>query len=96
MTRITLVIAILSAIHAPSLGQDEPYFPERAFDGQDEHRNDADARSFTKYLHAMGEPTLWKLSKDDHAVSVYRFLWLPPFDSVFAVRIVKSGKSIRV
>jgi hypothetical protein len=94
MARITLALVIFSATYAPSLGREEPYFPEGTFDEADKESNDARARWYTKYLHTMGEPSLWKLSKADHAVSVCRLLWLPSIHSTVSVRIVKSGKSI--
>jgi hypothetical protein len=94
MTRITLAFVIFLAVYTPSPAQVEPYFPDGAFDDEDKERDDDTRQTYAEYLREMGEPSLWKLSKDNHAVSVYRLLWFEPFDNVFSVRIVKSGKSM--
>jgi len=43
---------------------------------------------YSKALRALGEPTLWALSRDDSRAMVYRFLWLRSFHHPVSVRLV--------
>ncbi len=79
------------------MGRDEvPYFPPGVFDEEDKENDARVARDYAKHLRKMGEPSMWKLAKDDHAASVYRLLWVPSFHHSISVRIVKSGGSFAV
>jgi hypothetical protein len=48
------------------------------------------AKIARKYLSAMKEPRLENLAENDHASTIYRFLWLPSFHDQVSVRLVKS------
>lgn len=73
---------------------EEPYFPKGVFDKEDKESNDFTVKWYSEQLHAMAEPSLWKLSKGDHSTTSYRLLWLPSFHPAISVRIVKSGNSV--
>ena len=66
------------------------------FDSEDKVRNDFWDGTYTKTLRAMGEPSLWKLSKDDRATSVFRLFWEPSFHHRISVRIVKSHGLVQI
>src|SRR5437764_1153773 len=95
-TRLTIAVAAVALALSPVMAVgppgERPYFPERAF-YEDKERNDFWDKEYTKALRAMGEPSLWKLAEDGHAVSVYRLLWVSSFHHRVSVRIVKSGGS---
>ena len=42
----------------------------------------------------MGEPPLWKLSRDDAGATGYRFLWLPSEGPLVAVRIMRTREGV--
>jgi hypothetical protein len=71
----------------------ERYFPDGVFDSEDKEENDFLDTLYSAHLRAMGEPSLWALSRKDHAATVYRLLWVPSFHHRIAVRVVKSGGS---
>jgi hypothetical protein len=48
----------------------------------------ANDSQYSKYLHALREPSLWELSKKDPHAVVYRFLWLRTFHHPVAIRVV--------
>lgn len=93
MGRTILVYTILIVATTPVSTDDESYFREGVFDQEDKKIDNSKALRYTRYLRAMDEPSLWRLSKDDRMVVVYRLLWLPSFHPPISVRIVKSGKS---
>lgn len=60
---------------------------------QDEHMESW----FAGQLRAMGEPSLWKLSRDDKTARSYRILQMPSFSPAIAARFeVQSDGSARV
>ena len=64
----------------------EPYFPDNIFsERQDLH--DFTYAWYTKHLSALGEPSIYQLSKNKD-MKVFRFTLLPSFDHPIAVRIV--------
>jgi hypothetical protein len=91
--RLFLVHVAVMSICSSSLAGDGPYFPERAFDKDDQQANDARASGYSEYPDAMDEPSMWKVSKSSDTAVVYRLLWIPSFYSSISVRIVKSGES---
>ena len=73
---------------------DEPYFPAKVFDQEDEQRDSFWAIVYTRCLRTMGEPSLWRLSQVDHSVTAYRLLWLPSFEPGISARITRSGEAV--
>jgi hypothetical protein len=66
------------------------FFPPQQKDGPggiSEFRN----KWYSKHVAAMGEPSLWGLSRDDHGAEAYRYLALPSFDHPIGVRITRRG-----
>lgn len=94
MIRVILVgVAVLGGAGVLAARGDDPYFPPGVFDPGDKEENDSRAEDYAPYLRAMGEPSLWKLSKSKHPVTSYRLLWHPSFHSPISVRIVSDGKT---
>jgi hypothetical protein len=94
MGRIALVSAIFLSAYAVAWEGEEPHFPDGAFKTENSDGTNARAKLYSSYLRAMEEPSLWKLSANDHKVTVYRLLWVPSFHPVIAVRITRSGESL--
>lgn len=67
-----------------SLRAQTQYFPPHAFcrEGETEHCE----RWYVPHLRAMGEPSLWELSKSKTEES-YRFLWLRTFNRPVSARL---------
>jgi hypothetical protein len=79
------------------VGSAAEYFPAGVLgDTSDEHQFRADW--YSKHLTAMGEPSLWELSRQDSTVEVYRFLWLRTFHHPISVRLAvrKDGTALLV
>jgi hypothetical protein len=87
-------ILILLSSTAASVAQ-SPYFPPGSFD--DSFRvGPSLSETYSKYLGALEEPSLWSLSKSGKDQS-YRFLWLRSFDPPIAVRVdVKADGTSRL
>jgi hypothetical protein len=95
--KLMLAIALSSVFIAGSLPilavTQGPYFPEKAF--QDRERADAFLNDeYGRHLEAMGEPSLWRLSRKDKTVEVYRFLRLHPRQHPICVRVEKRANSL--
>lgn len=69
---------------------DEPYFPDLLF-SNDRELNNFKVDEYTEPLKAMKEPSLWRLSKADREITVYRLLWLKDRRHPISVRITKSA-----
>jgi hypothetical protein len=67
-------------------------FPDRAFCETDERG--LCEKWYAKHLRAMGEPSLWELSKDTSTES-YRFLWLRTFHHPVSARwkVARDGSA---
>jgi hypothetical protein len=65
------------------------FFPKLAFDERKEH-SDFVAAWYSGHLRAMGEPSLWQLSRNSKDAIVYRLLWLPSFHHSICVRIDRT------
>lgn len=91
MMRIStcLLVSIALAMLIGMAVASEPYFPELVF-SQRKAANDSRVEWYSEHLRAMGEPSMWKLSRDDLGSTGYRFLWLPTEGHPVAVRIVKA------
>jgi hypothetical protein len=87
--KAALTCALLLILVAGLRAQTQ-YFPDRAFCGS--HETGTCERWYAKHLRAMGEPSLWELSKDASKQS-YRFLWLRTFDHPVSTRleVAKDG-----
>jgi hypothetical protein len=46
---------------------------------------------YSKCLRALGEPSLWALSRSDPRAEVYRFLWLRSFHRPVSIRLVLNS-----
>jgi hypothetical protein len=83
-------VIVLVLLFGGSLRAQTQYFPPHVFcrAGETEHCE----RWYVPHLHAMGEPSLWELSKSQSAES-YRFLWLRTFNRPVSARltIAKDG-----
>ena len=66
------------------------YFPAGAFEKKD---NESKVQWYSKFLKAMGEPSLWEESRTQRT-QTYRFLWLRSFHHPVAVRLDVSSKGI--
>lgn len=63
------------------------YFPAGVLgDTPDQHRFAAEW--YSQHLGAMGEPSLFELSRQDSTAETYRFLWLRSFHHPVSVRLV--------
>jgi hypothetical protein len=96
MIAVAMVALAPMSIMAVSAPPEEPYFPEGVFDSEDKECTDSLDKFYTRSLRAMGEPSLWKLSKNDRVTSVFRLLWVPSFHHHISVRIVKSRGVVHV
>lgn len=82
--KILLTIAILLLIAGGTAAQDVQYFPNLAFDdNQDE--NDFIVQWYTSHLKALQEPSL--LEQATTGKQAYRFLWLRSFHNPISVRL---------
>ena len=61
------------------------YFPASAF-GKSAKSSDLSTRWYSKFLSAMGEPSLWHASRVSN-LHAYRFLWLITFHQPVVVRM---------
>jgi hypothetical protein len=91
--RVLFISFALLATCRSSQVADEAYFPGGAFDKDDKKENDWWATEYCRYLRAMSEPSLWKLSEDDRSATAYRVLWIPSFHHPISARIVRSGET---
>ena len=66
-----------------------PFFPP-----SESSDDDQKISWFPKYLKAMGEPSLWTLSQQNPAATVYRLLWLPTFHHPVCVRIDRTRPQV--
>jgi len=80
--RASILTLLLSAV--ANIAQ-SPYFPPGSFDDSS-HVGPSLSETYSKYLGALEEPSLWSLSKSEKAQS-YRFLWLRTFDCPIAVLV---------
>ena len=82
MMRLGVAFALLLVL-AGSLAAQTQYFPPRVFcrAGEAEPCN-----WYAPHLRAMGEPSLWELSKSQ-SVESYRFLWLRTFHHPVSARL---------
>jgi hypothetical protein len=69
----------------------ERYFPDGVFDSDDKEENDSRDQLYSAHLRAMGETSLWALSKGDRTATAYRLLWVPSFHHPISVRVTRSG-----
>jgi hypothetical protein len=81
MRRLAICIAFSSATLA------QQYFPDRAFEDDDDKLNDFRVRWYSDQLNALEEPSLWEASRNSKPAQVYRFLWLRSFHHPVAVRL---------
>ena len=65
------------------------FFPELAFDVRKD-LSDFVAAWYSGHLRAMGEPSLWQVSRNIKDKTVYRLLWLPSFHHSICVRIDRT------
>lgn len=79
------------------VGSAAEYFPHGVLgDTSDQHRFRADW--YSKFLTAMGEPSVLEVSRQDATAEVYRFLWLRSFHHPISVRLVfrKDGSALLI
>lgn len=79
-----LTIAVLLIVAGAAFAQDVQYFPNLAFDDEQQH-NDFVVQWYTKHLKALQEPSLFQQASSGK--EAYRFLWLRTFHSPVAVRL---------
>lgn len=85
-----LLLVVMVAVTRGSISSQESvqYYPPHAFYVYP--ALDAGVtRWYSKYLTALGEPSLWAASKDAER-QVYRFLWLRSWDQPVSVRVDKN------
>lgn len=63
------------------------YFPPGLL-GCGGRQDDLLTKWYSEQLKALGEPSLWALSKSDSHARVYRFLWLRSFHHPVSVRVI--------
>lgn len=83
----TLLLTFIVAVTCGSTSSQESvqYFPPHAF--YDSQPLDAGViRWYSKYLNALGEPSLWVASKESERQR-YRFLWLRTWDHPISIRV---------
>jgi hypothetical protein len=93
--RTLWALFILIVTVAPISAQIQ-YFPDGALAG-DKQQDDFLVQWYSKHLQAMGEPSLWELSKDS-AANIYRFVYLRTFDPPIVVRlsVQKDGSGMLI
>lgn len=65
----------------------DQYFPTGVL-GCGEQSDELLTEWYAKHLKALGEPSLWELSRSDTQARVYRFLWLRSFHRPVAIRVI--------
>ena len=65
----------------------DQYFPSGVLDC-DERMDRIRSDWYSKYLRALGEPSLFALSRNDPRAETYRFLWLRSFHRPVSIRLV--------
>lgn len=86
LTRLGAVcILFAGAAHA------QQYFPHAVF-AVNPRSDQFTIDLYSRFLKALGEPSLWELSHADHTAEVYRFLWLRNRQYPVSVRIVVHAK----
>ncbi len=85
MLRLSLGLLLACAV------QGQEFFPENVL-GRTPEEHAPKATRYSKYLSAMGEPSLWRLSQQNPPIEMYRFTWLRSFDRPIAVRVVVDEK----
>lgn len=69
--------------------RDAKFFPDGAIDpGGDDFL----AQWYSEDLFAMGEPSLWKLAREDPKAVALRFTWLPSFRHPLAIRVIPNAE----
>jgi MFS family permease len=94
---VMTAVALLTAYVASSdfFPRSPPFFPDMVFGG---NKDDSDfiTRWYSEHLAAMGEPSLWMLSRRDSDATIYRLLWLPTFDHPVLVRIERTREGAKL
>jgi MFS family permease len=93
MTAVALVTA--SVASSDFFRRSTRFFPDMVFGGE---KDDSEfiARWYSAHLAAMGEPSLWMLSRRDSHATIYRLLWLPTFDHPVLVRIERTRQGAKL
>jgi hypothetical protein len=85
--RLHDVVPCRSELLASRPVAEDQYFPTGVLDCDE--RMDAIRRDwYSKYLRALGEPSLFALSRNDPQAETYRFLWLRSFHRPVSIRLV--------
>jgi hypothetical protein len=97
--RILLVIALsgvgVASLMPISIRMHGPYFPDKMF--HDAEQADAFLNDeYGRHLESMREPSLWRLSRKDEAVEIYRFLRLHPKQHPICVRVERRGSFVNL
>ena len=94
---IVAALAVITALASSSFRPRPPalYFPKLAFDDNQDH-SDFVRKWYSGHLLAMGEPSLWKLSRSHRNAAVYRLLWLPSFHHSVGVRIDRTPEGAKL
>jgi hypothetical protein len=90
---IMFAVALATAAPLAAYAQG-PYFPESVFFPGDKDLNSIVADHLVGQLKALGEPSLWKVSRTDRRATDYRFLWLAMNEHPICVRVSQSGGTI--
>src|SRR5262249_41516571 len=98
--RSLAILALAAAVPAfasssAALRPPTRYFPKLAF-GEEADAADFVTDWYSSHLRAMGEPSLWVLSRKDSGATVYRLLWLPSFHHPVCVRISRAAGGARL
>lgn len=88
----SVLLSFIALVPRPARA-DEPYFPDLVFGG-DRQWHDGKVKEYAPYLKAMKEPSLWRLSKANPEVTIYRLLWLKESRHPLTVRITKAADGV--
>ena len=94
---IVAALAVTTAFASSGFSPRPParFFPNLAFD-QEKDASDFVTAWYSKHLVAMGEPSLWMLSRSLDNATIYRLLWLPTFHHPVCVRIERTPGGARL
>jgi len=85
MQRFLLTLSFICMCSSACCAQ---FFPEKSLD-TDNRGDSFKAQWYSRHLQALGEPSLFELSRDS-SVESYRFLWLRSFHHPIAIRITRQ------
>ena len=84
--RLAMMSVLLSIVAASHVHADQQYTPPHIW--SDEREAKLFENWFGRELRAMGEPSLWQLSKSDRSARIYRMLELPALSAGSGARVV--------